>query len=72
MPDVVDFGGITRLPSDPQRVIEHASEAGLTNVVIIGYDADGDEYFRSSDADGGDVLWLLERARLKLLSVPDG
>lgn len=69
--NIVEFGGITRLPSDPQRVIEHALKAELTNVVVIGFDASGDEYFRASDADGGAVLWLLERARHKLLSIPE-
>lgn len=71
MGDVTDFPGVTRLPSDPARVIEHASQAGLTSVVIIGFKEDGSEYFRASDADGGDVLWHLERAKHKLISMPD-
>jgi hypothetical protein len=72
MADVVDFTGITRLPSDPQRVLEKALSAGMKSVVVIGFDADGGEYFGSSDADGGSVIWHLERAKLKLLRVADG
>lgn len=68
---VVDFGGVTRLPTDPARVLERAANAGLQSVVIVGFDADGNEFFASSDTDGGDVLWHLERAKLKLLRMPD-
>ena len=68
---IVDFPGVTRLDSDPARVIEHAANAGLSEVVIIGFKEDGSEYFRSSAADGGDVLWHLERAKHKLISMPD-
>ena len=68
---VVDFPGISRLDSDPARVLEHAMQAGLTDVVVIGFDAEGNEYFRASAADGGDVLWHLERAKHKLITMPD-
>ena len=71
MSKIIDFPGITRLDSDPARVLEHAMEAGLTDVVVIGFKEDGSEYFRSSLADGGDVLWHLERAKHKLITMPD-
>lgn len=41
----------------------------LEGVILIGYDKQGEEYFASSYADGGDVLWLLERMKLRLLNV---
>lgn len=69
--NVVPFGGITRLDVEPSRVLEQAAQAGLSSVVIIGYDADGGEYFASSYADGGDVLWHLERAKFKLMVIAD-
>ena len=69
--NVVDLNVVTKLATDPARIIARAAEAGLTSVVVLGFDADGDEFFASSDADGGAVLWHLERARHKLLSVPD-
>ena len=62
---------VTRLDIPAERVIEKAGLAGLTNVVIMGYDADGDEYFASSYASGPDVLWLLERLKLQLLTMGD-
>lgn len=69
--NIVDWGGITRLPTDPERIIQRGLDAGLKSVVIIGFDRDGDEFFTSSDADGGAVLWLIERAKMKLLRVPE-
>lgn len=74
--NVVNFTGITSLDLDPQRVLEQATKAGLKKVVILGYNSDvedGDgEYFASSIADGADVVWLLERMKLKLLRLADG
>lgn len=69
MTNVVELPIVTRLDLDPQRVLAGALEDGMTEVVIIGYDKDGDEVFRSSLADGADALWHLERAKLKLLRV---
>jgi hypothetical protein len=65
--NVVDLPVITRLDIPPEKVLSRALEAGLTDVVVIGYDADGQEYFASSKADGKDVLWLLERGKICLL-----
>ena len=69
--DVVTFPGITTLDLPPERIIQRAADAGLTDVVILGYDKDGEEWFASSTADGGEVLWLLERLKLQLLRVAD-
>lgn len=38
-------------------------------VILIGWDGDDDFRFASSYADGGTVLWLLEKAKKKLLEV---
>lgn len=43
----------------------------MSKVVPIGWDKDGGEYFASTIADGGTVLWLLERLK-KQLMVVDG
>lgn len=40
----------------------------LDSVIIAGYTKDGEEYFRSSVADGGDALWLVERFKRALLA----
>lgn len=67
--NVVDFNGVTRLNSDPDRVLNKA--IGELSDVIIGYTKDGEEYFGSSIANGGTVNWLLDRTKLKLLRVAD-
>lgn len=68
MTNVVRFTGITKLDIPVDHVIESAL-GRLEGVVILGYDKDGQEYFASSYADGGDMLWLLERAKKALLEV---
>lgn len=69
--DVVPFTGITRLDIPPEKILQKAIEAGLLEVVIIGYDADGDEYFASSQGSNADVLWHLERAKHSLMRMTD-
>jgi hypothetical protein len=70
MSNIVDIGCITTLDLDPDRVLTNAC-GELSRVVIIGEREDGSEYFASSASDGGDVLWMMERAKLKLLRMAD-
>lgn len=70
MSNVVDFPGITRLNLDPDRTLEN-TKGKLDGFIICGYDKEGDEYFASTFADGGEVLWLLERCKKKLMEVQD-
>ena len=69
MGKVVTFNGVTRLDIPAERVLNAVLEADLEKVVVIGYAKDGSEYFASSIADGGTVLWLMERLKLQLLNV---
>lgn len=69
--EVVNFTGATKLDLDPLRIIEAAREAGLTEVVICGVDANGDEYFASSVADAGAAGWHLDRAKWALMRQVD-
>lgn len=68
--DVIDFTGSTTLDIDPDRILQSAI-GQMDQVVLIGWDKDGQEYFASSVSDGGTVLWHLERAKLKLLRKGD-
>lgn len=68
MGDIVNLNTVTTLDIDPDRVIDSLKDADLEGVVVLGYTSDGEEYFASSYADGGDVLWLLERLKLQLLN----
>lgn len=58
---------VTSLDVDVQRVAQEAVDAELERVIILGRTADGEFYFASSKSDGGEVLWELETARLKLM-----
>lgn len=66
--NVVNLNVVTRLDLPPERILNAALEADLSEVVIIGRDQDGNEYFASSIADGADVVWLAQRMTLKLVS----
>src|SRR5574343_660842 len=70
-PKVINLNCITKLDVPVEKVLQGAEDANLTDVVIVGYREDGSEYFASSAADGGTVLWLLERAKLRLLRMVD-
>ncbi len=69
--NVVNFTGVTSLDIDPTRVLKTASDQEFDSIIIVGYTKDGEEYFASSISDGADVLWHLERAKLRLLRMVD-
>jgi hypothetical protein len=64
--NVIPLGCITKLDLPVDRVLEGAIDK-LEGVILIGYDKEGDHYFASTYADGGDVLWLLEQCKQRLL-----
>lgn len=70
MGKVVQLNGITRLDLPPDRILNDAI-GQLESVAIIGYDTQGNEYFATNLADGGTVLWLLERSKKSLLEIID-
>ena len=67
MGDVIQFSGITKLDLDPDTVLEN-TKGELEGFVIAGWDKDGNEYFSSTYADGGTVLWLIERLKKRVLA----
>lgn len=72
MGEIVKYPGITKLDLPPERILSAALERELTEVVVVGFDKEGEYYFSSSVADGGSVIWLLEMAKKKLLEIGDG
>lgn len=64
--DIIDLPCVTSHDLPPDRVLETAI-GQMEGVLVIGYDLDGKEYFASSYADGGNMLWLLERCKLAIL-----
>ena len=69
--EVLPFTGLTTLDIDPRQTLESAIAAGLTEVVICGFDADGNEYFASSVADAGAAGFHLDRAKWNLMRQVD-
>lgn len=70
MSNVVKFPGETLLDLNPDDMLEEA-KGKLEKVMIIGYTAEGDEYFDTSFADGMIAVWLLERIKYLLVSIVD-
>lgn len=70
MGDVVILPVITTLDLPPDGLLE-AAKGKLTEVVILGFTEDGDEYFASSKGGAGDVLYHLERAKYNLMKMTD-
>lgn len=69
MAEIHVFDGITGHDLEPDRIIDNLPE--MESVIVLGYTKDEEEYFASSIADGGDVLWLLKRLEKQLLEVSD-
>lgn len=67
MSNVITLPVVTRIDLDPDRTLANL-EGKLKGFVIAGYDTDGNEFFSSTYADGGDALWLMERCKLALLN----
>lgn len=53
-------------PLNPDALLE-SLKGTLESFVLCGYDYDGEECFVSTYVDGGDVLWLLERCKHKVV-----
>lgn len=69
MGDLVYLPVISTLDVPAERVLEMAMKELLKTVVVMGYDQEGELYFASSVADGGDVLWLMAQCKKRLLEV---
>ena len=68
--NVIPLGNISRLDIPVDRVLDAAKEeVDGGGVIVIGWDKEGELYFCSSIADGGEVLWLLEKAKRALLGI---
>lgn len=68
-PNVALFTKVSPQPYDPNIMLAKAMNADLTEVVIVGFDGDGDFFFASSKASGGDCAWLLNMGLHKLMTV---
>lgn len=71
MSKVIELGCITKLEIPCEKLLKKAIDSNLTTVLILGYNKDGSLYFASSHADGGDIMWLMEKAKKELLEITD-
>jgi len=71
MAKIIQFPGITKLDMNPQIILQKALEAEMTEVIVVGFDKDGNEYFASSKADAGSVLYHFQRAIHALMKIID-
>lgn len=68
MGDLITLHQITSLDIPADRVLSEAM-GEMDKAIVMGYDKEGEFYFASSIADGGDVLWLLENMKINLLQL---
>ena len=64
---VVPLDNVTRLNIPAERVLNSALGLKLEGVVVLGQLPDGSYHFASSIADGGTVLWMMEKLKKLLL-----
>lgn len=57
----------TTLDIPVERVLNAALKKNLKTCFVMGFDEDGECYFAGSSSDGGDIMWLMEVAKSKLL-----
>ena len=55
----------------PPDSVLSAAIGNLDQVVVIGYTKNEDFYYNSSEPGGEAALWLLERAKHKLMRISD-
>lgn len=66
MAEIIQMGGITTVDIPVNKVLEAAKDR-LDTVVVIGYNEVTGYYFASSTSDGTEMLWLIEKCKLRLL-----
>jgi hypothetical protein len=68
MTKIIHLPVITRLDVPVDKVLEGAMDHDLKRVIVLGENNTGEIYFASSQADGGDVMWLMECAKHALIT----
>jgi hypothetical protein len=56
---------------DPQGVLDGITQNDLETIIVLGWTKEGDEYFASNTPNGMEVVWLMERLKLKILESVD-
>ena len=66
----IEFTGLSRINKDPIRMLESAKKGygKEGKILVVGWDSDGYFCSQTNLACAGDILWLMEVARKRLLS----
>lgn len=65
--NVAIFPGATEEDYDPNVVLAAAQRANLESVFVVGWTQDGELFASASIANCGDLLWLMEVAKAKMM-----
>lgn len=65
--NVIPWGGSTRLDIPTEKILAGAAKAKLTECIIIGTNAAGEEFLFSTTGRSPVILWYLERAKHNLI-----
>ncbi|GJM01945.1 MAG: hypothetical protein DHS20C08_04460 [Rhodomicrobium sp.] len=67
MGDVIELGIPTKGPIEPDKVLE-AHIGDCSEVLILGYNNEGDFFAASSTGDLKESLWLIETFKAKIIA----
>lgn len=67
VPKITVLDVATTLDLQAERILNAALKEKLAGCFVIGVDSQGELYFASTYADGGTVLWWMEKAKKALL-----
>ena len=63
MGEVVILDVETRLDIPAERILEAAKQDDLETAMVIGVDADGELYVRTTTTKAKELIWLMELAK---------
>lgn len=69
MSNVIQFPGETCLDCEPELVLDMAKKWGMTQCIIIGFDAAGELQFGGSTSDAGNIMLMLESAKYDFIKI---
>lgn len=53
------------------QVLSRAQASGLANAIVLGVLEDGTMYFETSIPDGDQCVWLLEKAKHRIITIAE-
>ncbi len=68
MGEVIELDVPTTVDMSPEKVLSDAIEADLAEVLVIGWDKNGNFYGSGSTSDIAENIYLMERLRFNIMS----